>query len=93
MVPALVLLLGFGQKQAQGTTLAMLVLPVGIFAALTYFRAGYVNVRAAAWLTAGFVVGAAISALYAVKVPDHTLARVFGGLLLLVAAKLLILGH
>ena len=93
MVPALVLLLGFSQKHAQGTTLAMLVLPVGIFAVLTYFRHGYVNVRAAGWLAMGFMVGAAISALYAVRLPEHTLSRVFGAVLLLIAAKLLILGR
>jgi uncharacterized membrane protein YfcA len=93
MVPALVLMLGFGQKEAQGTTLAMLVLPVGIFAVLTYFRAGYVNVRAAGWLAAGFAVGATISALYAIKLPAHTIARVFGAVLLAVAAKLLIMGR
>ncbi|HEX7963907.1 MAG TPA: sulfite exporter TauE/SafE family protein [Candidatus Saccharimonadales bacterium] len=93
MVPALVLLLGFSQKHAQGTTLAMLVLPVGIFAVLAYFRHGYVNVRAAGWLAVGFMVGAAISALYAVRLPEHTLSRVFGAVLLLIAAKLLILGR
>jgi len=93
MVPALVLLLGFSQKHAQGTTLAMLVLPVGIFAALTYYRAGYVNLKAAGWLAIGFLVGAAISAHYAVKLPEHTMARVFGGVLLAIAAKLLIMGH
>lgn len=93
MVPALVLLLGFSQKHAQGTTLAMLVLPVGIFAALTYYRAGYVNLKAAGWLAVGFLVAAAISAHYAVKLPEHTMARVFGGVLLVIAAKLLIMGH
>src|SRR2546421_12534057 len=90
MVPALVLLLGFSQKHAQGTTLAMLVLPVGIFATLAYFRAGYVNVKAALWLGIGFLVGAAISSHFAVKLPEHTMGRVFGGVLLVIAAKLLI---
>lgn len=93
MVPALVLLLGFGQKHAQGTTLAMLMLPVGLFAVIHYYRAGYVNVKAALWLALGFAVGAAISAAYAVKLPDHTIARIFGALLLALAAKLLIVGH
>jgi uncharacterized membrane protein YfcA len=93
MVPALVLLLGFTQKHAQGTTLAMLAVPVGIFAVATYFRAGYVNVKAAAWLGLGFLVGAAISSHFAVRLPEHTMARVFGGVLLAIAAKLLIFGH
>lgn len=93
LVPALVLLLGFSQKSAQGTTLAMLMLPVGAFAVLTYLRAGYVNLRAAGLLAVGFVVGAAISALYAVKLPEATIARVFGTVLLLIAAKMLLWGR
>jgi uncharacterized membrane protein YfcA len=93
MVPAMVFLLGFSQKHAQGTTLAMLAVPVGIFAVVTYYRAGYVNVKAALWLGLGFLVGAALSSHYAVRLPDHTVARVFGGVLLLIAAKLLIFGH
>ena len=93
MVPALVLLLHYSQKQAQGTTLVLLVLPVGIFAALTYFRAGFVNLRATGLLAIGFLVGAAVSALFAVKLPEQALARIFGGVLLVVAAKLLIAGR
>lgn len=92
LVPALVLLLGFSQKSAQGTTLAMLALPVGIFAVLAYFRQGYVHVRATGFLALGFLLGAALSALYAVRVPEHTLVRIFGGVLLVLAAKMLILG-
>lgn len=93
IVPALVLLLGFSQKHAQGTTLAMLVMPVGVFAAVTYFKHGYVNLRAALWIALGFLVGAAISSHFAVKLPENAIARIFGGLLLVVAAKLLIFGH
>lgn len=93
IVPALVLLLGFTQKHAQGTTLAMLAVPVGIFAVVTYYRAGYVNIKAALWLGLGFLVGAGLSSLAAVRLPEHTMARVFGGILLLVAARLLVFGH
>jgi uncharacterized membrane protein YfcA len=93
MVPALVLLLGFTQKHAQGTTLAMLAVPVGIFAVITYYRAGYVNVKAALWLGLGFLVGAAISSHYAVRMPEQTMARLFGGVLLVIAAKLLLFGR
>jgi uncharacterized membrane protein YfcA len=93
MVPALVLLLGFTQKHAQGTTLAMLAVPVGIFAVITYYRAGYVNVKAALWLGLGFLVGAAISSHYAVRMPEQTMARLFGGVLLVIAAKLLFFGR
>ena len=89
LVPVLVLLFGFSQKHAQGTVLAMLVLPVGLLAASTYFKAGYVEVKAALWLALGFLMGALIGAQYALKLPDHTVIRVFGGVLLAVAIKML----
>jgi uncharacterized membrane protein YfcA len=92
IVPALVMLLGFAQKTAQGTTLAMLLLPVGIFAAAIYYRAGLVNVRAAGWLAAGFVVGAFLGARYALHIPGATLSRLFGAILVGVGLKLLLLG-
>jgi uncharacterized membrane protein YfcA len=93
IVPALVLLFGFGQKYAQGTTLAMLALPVGLLGAITYYRAGLVHFRASLWLAAGFIIGSVIAAHYAVKAPEHIMTRVFGGLLLAVALKLLVFGR
>jgi uncharacterized protein len=93
VVPALVLLMGFSQKMAQGTTLALLVPPVGVFAAVTYYRHGYVNLKAALLIAIGFVIGTIISSHFAVRLPERMVARAFGGVLLLVAAKLLILGH
>ncbi|HKU18792.1 MAG TPA: TSUP family transporter [Candidatus Saccharimonadales bacterium] len=92
VVPALVLLMGFSQKTAQGTTLLMLVLPVGAFAATAYYRAGLANVRAAVIIALGFIVGAAVAARIAIKLPDHAVGRIFGGLLLAVAIKLLLFG-
>jgi len=93
IVPALVLLFGFSQKHAQGTTLAMLAMPVGILAAATYFKAGFVEIKASLWLALGFVVGALLGAHYAVRVPDHIMARAFGAVLLAVAIKMLVLGR
>jgi uncharacterized protein len=92
IVPALVLLLGFSQKSAQGTTLAMLMLPVGIFAALAYFKAGHVHFRASLFIALGFLLGALIGAYFALKMPEHTLTRVFGALLLAISVKLLVWG-
>ncbi|HSX29608.1 MAG TPA: sulfite exporter TauE/SafE family protein [Candidatus Saccharimonadales bacterium] len=92
IVPALVMLLGFSQKNAQGTTLAMLMVPVGILAALTYYRAGHVNIKAALFIGLGFLFGALIGAQFAIRLPDHTMTRVFGGLLLAVGLKFLLLG-
>lgn len=93
IVPALVLLFGFGQKYAQGTTLAMLALPVGVLGAVTYYRAGFVHFKASLFLALGFVIGSFLASRYAVKAPEHTTTRLFGGLLLAVALKMLIIGH
>lgn len=92
VVPLLVLCLSIDQKMAQGTTLAMLAIPIAAFAAATYFRAGYVNLKFAALLAIGFVCGSLLSAHYAVKLSSPVATRLFGGVLLVVAAKLLIWG-
>lgn len=93
IVPVLVLLFGFSQKHAQGTALAMLTLPVCFVAAATYFKAGYVELKAALWLALGYLVGALLSSRYALNMPEHTIARVFGGVLLAIGVKMLIFGR
>jgi uncharacterized membrane protein YqaE (UPF0057 family) len=90
IVPALVLLFGFSQKLAQGTTLALLVPPIGIFAALTYYKDGYVNIRAAALIVVGFVVGSLFAARYVTRLSNVTVTRVFAVFLIAVAIRMLI---
>lgn len=89
IVPALVLLFGFSQKQAQGTTLALLIPPLGAFAVASYYKAGYVDVKAAAFIIIGFLLGSIISSHYAVHIPTEVITKIFGVFLLLVALKLL----
>ncbi|MEM6453048.1 MAG: sulfite exporter TauE/SafE family protein [Cyanobacteria bacterium P01_D01_bin.105] len=87
--PALVYLLGFSQHEAQGTTLALLVPPIGILGAWTYYQRGYVNLQAAALICVGFVLGGLIGAQFAVAVPPALLKRVFGSAMLGVSLKML----
>ena len=82
LVPALVLIFEFTQHQAQGTTLALMIPPIGIFAAYTYFKAGHVDIKAAAFICAGFVIGGLIGAKFAVNLPKDSLQKVFGVVLL-----------
>jgi uncharacterized membrane protein YfcA len=63
IIPALVLFFGFSQQQAQGTTLAVMVPPIGLAAAWIYLRSGYVDMRAAALLCTGFLLGGFLGGL------------------------------
>ncbi|WP_337867023.1 sulfite exporter TauE/SafE family protein [Ignavibacterium sp.] len=88
VIPALVYLLDFSQKQAQGTSLAMLLPPIGLLAAYNYYKAGLVEVKAAIILIIAFIVGSYFSSLIAVNLPENILKKVFGVLLLFYAFKL-----
>jgi uncharacterized membrane protein YfcA len=88
IVPALILLAGMTAKQAAGTSLAALLLPVGILGAMEYWRAGHVNVQMALLVAVGLLVGAFIGARLAVGLPNELLQRAFGVLLLLVGLRL-----
>jgi uncharacterized membrane protein YfcA len=89
IVPALVFLFGLSQHQAQGTTLALLVPPIGILAAWTYYTRGYVDVHIAALICVGFFIGGLVGAQVATSLADRTLERVFGVALLLIALKMI----
>jgi uncharacterized membrane protein YfcA len=88
IVPALIVVAGFPIATAAGTSLAALLLPVGIFGALEYFRAGHVDVRAAAVIAVGLLVGAYIGARIGTSLPPEVAQRSFGIFLLVVGARL-----
>src|SRR4051812_13081127 len=73
LVPGLMLLFGFTQQQAQGTSLAVLIPPIGIFAALVYYRHGDVNLPQVGFIALGFVVGALLGALLVPYIPQAVL--------------------
>lgn len=78
LVPALIYLLGYSQLEAQGTTLALLVPPIGILGVWTYYQRGYVDIKAAALICLGFVLGGWLGAKFAIALPPTLLKRVFG---------------
>lgn len=90
MIPGLVYLFGFGQHQAQGTTLMAMVPPIGLLAALTYYKKGYVDLGTALFLCLGFFFGALIGAKAAVSLPAGFLRRAFGVFLLLVSLHMIL---
>lgn len=90
MIPALVFLLGISQQTAQGTSLAVMLPPIGVIAAYNYYKAGQVNIRFAIILAVFFLVGSYFGSKLALTIPQNVLKKIFGVLLLLVAAKMLL---
>ncbi len=89
IVPALVFLFGFSQQQAQGTTLALLVPPIGILAAWTYYKHGLVDIKVAGIIAAGFIIGSYLGARYATGITNDMLGKIFGVFLVLVGLKMI----
>ena len=89
MIPALVFFIGFSQQTAQGTSLAVMLPPIGIIAAYNYYKAGEVNIKFALILAAAFLFGSYFGSKLALNLPQEALKKIFGILLLLVAAKML----
>lgn len=89
MVPALVFFLGLSQHAAQGTSLAVMLPPIGIIAAFNYYKAGQVNIKFALILAAAFLIGSYFGSKFALNLPQPVLKKIFGILLLLIAAKML----
>lgn len=89
MVP-LLLLLGLSQHQAQGTSLAVLSVPVTLLAAINYYKSGYVDWKNAAIIAVFFVIGGYIGSKFAIQIDQKIVKKIFGVVLLLVAGKLLL---
>jgi len=90
IVPALVFIFGFSQLQAQGTTLALLVPPIGSLEVWTYYRQGFVDIKVAALIAVGFVVGSLLGARYAMSISINSLEKIFGVTLVLIGLKVII---
>ncbi len=90
MIPALVYILGLSQHNAQGTSLAVMLPPIGVIAAYNYYKAGQVNIKFAIILAVFFIVGSYFGSKLALNIPQNTLKKIFGALLLLVAARMLL---
>jgi len=87
IVPLLVLLFGFEQHRAQGTSLVALVPPTGLFALLAYYRAHQVDLIVALLLMPGFVIGGVLGGRLAAKLSPHRMRMVFAALLFAIGAS------
>lgn len=89
LIPALVYLFGLTQHQAQGTTLAIMVPPIGLLAALRYYYSGNVKLGMAGFICLGFFVGGLIGANFVQNLSEPLLKRLFGAFLLFVALEMI----
>lgn len=89
IVPALVYFLGFTQHQAQGTSLGLILLPVGILAVMQYYKEGSVDVKVVAVLAVGFIAGSYFGSKIALGLPQETVKKIFAILMILIALKML----
>ena len=89
IVPALVYFMKFTQHQAQGTSIGLILLPVGILAVIQYYKHGDINVPAVFILAIGFVVGSFFGSKLALSLPEQTVKKIFAILMVIIAIKML----
>lgn len=89
IVPALVFFLGFTQQQAQGTSLGLLLLPVGILAVMNYYNKGQIDVRIVAIMAISFVIGGWLGSKWALALPEKTVRKIFAIILFYAAIKMM----
>jgi len=89
IVPALVAFAGFSQKMAQGTSLGILLLPVGILAVLSYYKQGYLDIKYVAIISVAFVVGGFLGSKLALSISEEKMKKIFAVVMLVVALKML----
>ena len=92
IIPILTYGFKMSQHKAQGTSLGALLLPIGIFAFIEYYKAGNVDLRAAAMIALGFLVGGYFGGKWAQFISDATLRRGFAILLIALGVRMLLQG-
>jgi len=90
IVPLLVYGMGMTQLRAQGTSLAVLLPPIGALALWKYWQAGNVDLKLALMLALGFAVGAWFGGGFAQHVPEVLLRRMFGVLMMGIALRMIV---
>lgn len=90
LIPALIYFYGMSQLNAQGTSLTTLLLPIGIFAFWTYYKAGHVNFKLAMFISLGFAIGGWLGGMWAQHLSENLLRKGFAALLVLLAVQLVL---
>ena len=90
MVPLLVLFFSFNQHEAQGTSLAVLAVPVTAVAVFNYYKEGQINLKYAAIIAVFFVLGSIVGSKFALTLDQKVLKKIFAVVLLVIAGKMLL---
>lgn len=93
MVPAMVYILGLSQHEAQGTSLLLMLPPIGILAVMNYYKAGQVNIGYGVIIALAFVVGGYYGSKIALKLSPAMVKLIFGVLMLYVSFRLVYSGY
>ncbi len=91
IVPALVFFLGFTQQQAQGTSLGLLLLPVGFLAVWNYYKQGQIDIKVVLIMAAAFTLGGWVGSKIALSISQAALKKVFAAVLIAVGVKMMFL--
>jgi len=89
IVPALIFFLGMSQFEAQGTSLAMMLPPIGILAVMNYAKTGNLNWKYALILAIVFIIGGYIGSKISLSLSPQIVKKIFGVLMLVAAFKLI----
>jgi len=91
IVPALVYVLGYSQQQAQGTSLGLLLLPLGILGVYAHYQKGNIDFKVVGIMAITFIVGAWLGTKISLSISQALLKKIFALVLILVAGKMLFL--
>jgi uncharacterized protein len=89
IVPCLVIFLGFSQQAAQGTSLGLLLLPVGIFAVINYYNKGYIDIKVVLIMSIAFIAGGWLGSKLALQLSQEALRKIFAVVLIYTAFRML----
>jgi uncharacterized membrane protein YfcA len=92
LIPALILIMKLDQQTAQGTSIAVMLPPIGLFAVYNYYKAGYVNMKYAFVIAMAFMVGGYFGSSLALKLSPDVMRKVFSVVLVVIAIKMFFAG-
>ena len=92
LIPALILIMKLDQQTAQGTSIAIMLPPIGLFAVYNYYKAGYVNIKYAFVIAMAFMVGGYFGSSLALKLSPDVMRKVFSVILVIIAIKMFFSG-